>query len=199
LIEYLRIFITRVVAVGLIVLVLVSSSGLTGKMPIFSNALYFLGIVLVAVATLGRLWCSLYIAGYKTDILITQGPYSMCRNPLYFFSILGAAGIGFATETTLIPAIIVIAFSIYYPLVIKSEETKLLHLHGAEFSAYMERVPRFFPTISSFVEPDEYTVNPRVYRKHMLDAIWFVLIVGFLKVNSSLHSLDLLPTFFQIY
>ena len=39
-------------------------------------------------------WSSLYIAGRKGRELVTVGPYSTCRNPLYFFSIVGAAGMG---------------------------------------------------------------------------------------------------------
>jgi len=47
---------------------------------------------------------------------------AMCRNPLYFFSLLGALGVGLTTETLLIPFVILIAFVGYYPNVIKSEE-----------------------------------------------------------------------------
>ncbi|GIS42766.1 MAG: hypothetical protein Ct9H90mP15_08060 [Candidatus Neomarinimicrobiota bacterium] len=31
---------------------------------------------------------SLYVEGFKTKKLITEGPYSMVRNPLYFFTVL---------------------------------------------------------------------------------------------------------------
>jgi len=198
-IEHLRIIVTRIVAVLLIAVVLVSSSALKQHAPIISNTIFFCGIVLVAVATLGRLWCSLYIAGYKTHTLITKGPYSMCRNPLYFFSMLGAVGVGMTTETVLVPTFILICFSIYYPLVIRSEEAYLRQLHGAAFSDYLERVPRFFPALSHLVEPDEYIVKPVVFRKHMADVIWFIVIVGFLKVNTELHNLDILPSLFLIY
>ena len=83
----------------------VSSSAWEIKAPFFNTILFFIGIILVGIASLGRLWCSLYIAGYKTDNLVTEGPYSMCGNPLYFFSFIGALGIGFASETLLVPVI----------------------------------------------------------------------------------------------
>ena len=47
----------------------------------------FLGIV-------GRLWSTLYIGGRKSAEVVTGGPYSMTRNPLYVFSTLAAAGVG---------------------------------------------------------------------------------------------------------
>lgn len=198
-IEKLRILISRLFAVALVALILISSSALKERMPLLSTFLNFAGIAMVAVACLGRLWCSLYIAGYKTDTLVDQGPYSMCRNPLYFFSLVGAVGIGLASETLLIPAIILFAFAAYYPLVIKSEEAALLKRHGHAFKTYFEKVPRFFPRLSQLTEPDEYVVKPKVYRNHMFDAIWFILIVGFLEVIKALHALQILPTLFKIY
>jgi protein-S-isoprenylcysteine O-methyltransferase Ste14 len=72
-----------------------------------------IGLALAGIASLGRLWCSLYIAGYKTEELITEGPYSIYRNFLYFFSFLGAIGVGFASESLLIPLIIPILFTSY--------------------------------------------------------------------------------------
>lgn len=198
-IEKLRILISRLFAVALVAVILVSSSAFMEKFPFLSTLLFFAGIVLVSVACLGRLWCSLYIAGYKTDTLITQGPYSVCRNPLYFFSLVGAIGVGLATETVLIPTLIFLAFAVYYPLVIKSEEAGLLKMHGTAFSTYFQRVPRFFPRLSQFTEPDEYVVKPKVFRHHMLDAVWFVWIVGFLEIIKALHALQILPTLFKIY
>jgi protein-S-isoprenylcysteine O-methyltransferase Ste14 len=198
-VEKLRILISRLFALAMAAMLLVSSSALQEKLPLFGAFLFFVGIALVAVACIGRLWCSLYIAGYKTDTLIDQGPYSMCRNPLYFFSLLGAVGIGLTTETMLIPTIILIAFWAYYPLVIKSEERELLALHGDRFSAYRMRAPRFLPAISRLVEPEKYMVNPRVFRRHMADVIWFILIVGLLEIIKELHALNILPTLFNMY
>ena len=38
--------------------------------------------LLVAVATVGRLWCGIYVFGRKSKVLCMDGPYSICRNPL---------------------------------------------------------------------------------------------------------------------
>ena len=43
-----------------------------------------LGFILVVFGSFGRIWASLYIEGNKTKNLITAGPFSMVRNPLYF-------------------------------------------------------------------------------------------------------------------
>ena len=50
--------------------------------------LFAIGIALVGISSLGRMWCSLYIAGDKDESLMTQSPYSACRNPLYFFGMM---------------------------------------------------------------------------------------------------------------
>jgi len=158
-VEKLRIHISQIFAVLLVVLICVSRSLWEDKAPLVTTVLFLLGAVLVGIASLGRLWCSVYIAGYKTDHLVTQGPYSMCRNPLYFFSLLGALGVGFASETFLIPVLILIGFVAYYPLVIKSEEAELARLHKDEFEMYFKKVPRFSPKISYLTEPEEYIVK----------------------------------------
>ena len=198
-VEKLRIRISQIFAVVLVVLICVSSSLWEDKAPFVTTALFLLGAVLVGIASLGRLWCSVYIAGYKTDHLVTQGPYSMCRNPLYFFSLLGALGVGFASESFLIPVIILIGFAAYYPLVIKSEEAELAKLHKNEFEMYFKKVPRFFPKISYLTEPEEYIVNPVVFKRHMFSALWFIWLLGILEIIEELHELKVLPTIFNIY
>jgi len=198
-VEKLRIHVSQIFAVLLVVLICVSSSVWENKAPFVTTALFFSGAVLVGIASLGRLWCSVYIAGYKTDHLVTQGPYSMCRNPLYFFSLLGAVGIGFASENFLIPVLILIGFVAYYPIIIKSEEAELTKLHKDEFEMYLKKVPRFFPKISFLAEPEEYIVKPVIFKRHIFSALWFIWFVGILELIEELHELKVLPTIFNIY
>jgi protein-S-isoprenylcysteine O-methyltransferase Ste14 len=198
-IEKLRIHISQIFAVLLVVLICVSRSLWEDKLPLVTTVLFFLGAVLVGIASLGRLWCSVYIAGYKTDHLITQGPYSISRNPLYFFSLLGALGVGFASESFLIPVLILIGFVAYYPLVIKSEEAEMAKLHKREFEMYFKKVPRFFPKISYLTEPEEYVVKPAILKRHMFSALWFIWFTGILEIIEELHELKVLPAIFNIY
>jgi len=198
-VEKLRIHISQIFAVLLVVLICVSRSLWEDKAPFVTTVLFLLGAVLVGIASLGRLWCSVYIAGYKTDHLVTQGPYSMCRNPLYFFSLFGALGVGFASETFVIPVFILIGFVAYYPLVIKSEEAELEKLHENEFEMYSKKVPRFFPKISYLTEPEEYIVKAVILKRHMFSALWFIWFIGILEIIEELHELKVLPAIFNIY
>ena len=166
LIEKKRKILTWLLGIVLFLLVLLSESYWEQKIVV-SDILFLFGIMLVGVATIGRLWCLLYISGYKTNTLIQCGPYSACRNPLYFFSSLGGVGVGLASETLILPGIILIGFALYYPLVIRAEERKLRNLHGKDFEDYMNVTPRFFPLFRAFKEPEEYIVRPRAFRKEL--------------------------------
>jgi len=198
-IEKLRIHATQAFTVLLFLILLFTSSAWEEKSPVVTIILFFLGAVLVGIASMGRLWCSIYIAGYKTDRLIKEGPYSICRNPLYFFSFIGALGVGMATESFLIPFLIMITFTIYYPMVIKSEEAEMLKKHGKEYEAYLGLVPSFFPHISKLKEPDSYITKPIIFRKHIFSALWFVWLLGILELIEGFHELHVLPVIFRIY
>jgi len=161
--------------------------------------LFTLGGSLAAVGAFGRLWCSLYISGYKNNTLITEGPYSLCRNPLYFFSFIGALGIGLSTGNFTIPAMIIVGFSIYYPLVVSGEEARLAAIHGESFQSYRQSTPAFFLRFSSFREPGEYTVRPKIFRKDMGDAIWFIWAVCLLQLIAKLRGFHYIPILFNLY
>ena len=181
-----RLLVSRIFAVAFFLVLLAMEGAHEGTL--LSTALFLLGLMLVGVATVGRLWCSLYISGHKNTELVTAGPYSLTRNPLYFFSLLGFAGIGFASETaTLGIALAVVVFA-GYPAVIRQEEAVLQARFGADFEAYCARVPKFLPRLSGYVEPESYTVNPRLFRRTVLDVIWFVWFVGIVELVEALHE-----------
>lgn len=165
----------------------------------FSLCSVLLGCGLVGLGAIGRLWCILYIGGYKSHALVTSGPYSICRNPLYFFSLLGAVGVGLTTETMTLPAIILAMFAVYYPAVIRNEENVLRDRHGAEFDAYCKITPAFFPRWSLLREPEEWTAHPRVFRRCAFDALWFIWLVGVVEFAEGLRDANILPILAKLW
>lgn len=189
---------TKIFMALMLLTLTVSASGWEGK-GLLTTLLFLAGTVLVGIATIGRLWCSVYISGYKNDTLICLGPYSISRNPLYFFSMLGAVGLGLATETLIIPASVALAFLLLYPSVIDQEEKKLRALHGARYEEYCHKTPRFWPRWSGLEEPSVYPTHPVVFRRRLFDSLWFVWGIGILEIIEGLHESGVLPTLFRLY
>jgi protein-S-isoprenylcysteine O-methyltransferase Ste14 len=198
-IERLRIPLSRACLAAVAFLILFSDSAWDERHPMMGVSLFMVGAILVAFGSMGRLWCAVYIAGYKTHKLVTDGPYSISRNPLYFFSLIGGFGTGLATETMTIPLLVLLAFRLYYPFVIRSEEKKLREVHGEAFDAYCATVPQLFPKWKLLREPETYSVNPRVFRKHIASALWFVWILGICEVIEGLHETGLVPHWISLF
>jgi protein-S-isoprenylcysteine O-methyltransferase Ste14 len=193
-----RVLFTRLFAAAVGVLILFSGSRWEA-VELYSTTLFSAGAIMVGVATVGRVWCNLYICGRKSSELITAGPYSMCRNPLYFFSLIGAVGLGLTTETISFAVLFLVVFSIYYPFVIQAEEKRLSEIHGAEYQQYRKEIPRFIPTLKRFREPDEYVVRVKLFRRSLLDAMCFVWFIGILEIIEALHESHILPVLIKLY
>lgn len=192
-----RTAVTRKFAVLLAGLLLISDHSWpnTGLLNIFLGTL---GLVLVGLGAMGRVWASMYISGYKDDTLITEGAYSIVRNPLYFFSFIGAAGVGCATGSLVLIGLLMLGFFIYYPLTTVDEEQRLAARYGQEYIDYLHRTPRYIPNPSLFHETETYIVNTKTYRRTFLDAVWFVWIYALIQLIGKLHTAGVLPTLLRI-
>jgi protein-S-isoprenylcysteine O-methyltransferase Ste14 len=133
-----------------------------------------MGFGLLIIAALGRLWCLSYIAGIKNDMLVTEGPYSVVRNPLYIFNFIGAVGFGFAIESPIAAAALGAGFAIFYPAVVRQEEAALTQAFTERFTWYCAMTSRWLPHWSKFREPESWTISPRQFRIGLLDAMWFL-------------------------
>ena len=163
------------------------------------ESLFLLGMCLVAVGIVGRAWSLAYIAGNKNARLVTSGPYSLCRHPLYFSNLLGALGLGFATETVTIPLIIICAFALYYPFLITKEEDELKKRFGSAYDDYYVKVRRFFPSFKSFHENEYVLIAQKPFRIGVVNLGYFILLIGVLEFLEGIHRAGLLPTLFHIY
>lgn len=192
-----RIASTRILAALLLLLFLVSGNRWDDS-GLFDSILELSGFILVCISAFGRSWALLYISGYKNEKLITDGPYSVVRNPLYLFNLLGGVGLGLSAESLLIAGALVLAFALYYPAIMLAEEKKLLSRHRQDYVEYYEKTPKFIPKYSLFREPETYVINVKNYRKGFLDATVFLWIYALLQVVEKMHHLGLLPTLFKI-
>lgn len=192
-----RIMLTRVFA-GVCLFFIIFSHYSWRSGSIINYAMELSGLLFISIGMLGRLWASAYICGNKTNALITEGPYTIVRHPLYFFSFLGAIGIGLASQNLLVLGLIIIFFIIYYPFVMLYEERRLSAQYGIEYKKYMEKVPRFFPKFRQLNEPPIFPVHMKQYRKAFLDAGWFIVVYIILHIIVMLHIRSVLPILFRI-
>ena len=97
-----------------------------------------------------RWWSTLYIGGRKTSDLICEGPYSLCRNPLYLGTFLMVLSMAVFLESITLVVGMALASWIYLSTTVPVEEERLRARFGSKFDAYCQEVPRLVPRLSSF-------------------------------------------------
>lgn len=161
--------------------------------PRTHRAIQGLGLVLVLVCILGRTWCTLYIGGQKKRGLVTTGPYSVVRNPLYVFTLLGASGAG-ALSGSLSIGLMCAAFAgLVFTSVVRQEEQFLLAAFPHEFPDYMARVPRFWPRPSGWRDAEQLIVKPHLVNRTFFEASLFLLAAPLVAARALLWELGVIP------
>lgn len=196
-VEAARLPVSRLVALSVIAMLFVARP--LERPEVVEEGLRALGIVLAAAGGFGRQWCSLYIGGRKTRELVTTGPYSLCRNPLYLFSFIGAAGVALTSHSLTIFLVVTSFLWLYYPAVIRSEEVKLRAFHGDAFEQYRAITPALWPRRLKLVGEGPRQVDSALFRRHALEAVWFVWAVGVILCIEVMHKLEVLPNLFSLY
>lgn len=195
----LRLRLTRLLAITILTMFAVGAAYWEPTHPLVEKSLFAVGVILAAFGATGRAWATSYISGHKLKRLITSGPYSICRNPLYFFSTLLGIGFGFCTETFTMPVVIGVALLVLYYFQIRREEKLLLGAFGGQYNAYLSSVPRFFPTGRNYSEPEEISISPRLFKSGLFGIAFLLVLIGVLEMFEGLHQSGLLPVYFRIY
>jgi protein-S-isoprenylcysteine O-methyltransferase Ste14 len=130
-----------------------------------------IGFAVVFTGELIRFW-GVSIVGAETrttgtvggTFLITNGPFSYVRNPLYVGNMMLYVGVGIMSMA-LFPWMLLVAiawFYLQYYLIVTREEEYLAATFGGEFDAYRRNVRRFVPRLTPYrsVRPAAKTVDP---------------------------------------
>ncbi len=107
----------------------------------------FCGVGIAAVGLLVRAYAAGHLRKHKQ--LAISGPYAYTRNPLYVGSVLLAAGFSVASHSWISSGLLAAYLIVFYPVVIRREQTELKTLYGGAFDEYASRVPAFWPRLSS--------------------------------------------------
>lgn len=157
------------------------------------------GIGLIWSGIIGRLWCTLYIGGHKSDMVITDGPYSVMRNPLYFFSTVAAIGVGFQTGTIAAGLLFGVLCALAFHVVTLREEKFLSGKFGQPYAAYCASVPRFFPNPALFRDHEMMTISTKRLYHTLMDGMVFFISLPLFELAEYLQKSGVLPVLFKWY
>jgi len=187
-----RLRLTALLLLG--VLALVATTERTLATGLAGLLLQLGGLACIACAALGRVWSSIFIAGYKDSQLVRGGPYAVLRHPLYALSLLAMLGAGLTTRSVTLAAALLVVFAAIYARSARDEDRFLRSAHGEAFGRYAGEVDAFRPRWSAYAVPDVLEVRPRVLWKAFLDAGTLLGYWALLVLADALQRAALTPT-----
>lgn len=123
-----------------------------------SKKSWIMGLPFVFAGELVRLWGLMHI-GHTTrtrsicaDKLITSGPYSHCRNPLYFANFLKITGFLIISANFYYALIVILFYTAEFTTMIPYEENFLAEKFPDAHKKYRELVPIFIPSLTTSSE-----------------------------------------------
>jgi protein-S-isoprenylcysteine O-methyltransferase Ste14 len=125
----------------------------TSESANFARMAISIGAVLVFFAAAIRTWGAAYLqtdvvhdTSQHSDLLVADGPFRYVRNPLYFASLLLAAGVGVLASRSGFVFLVLANWIFVYRLIFR-EEKSLREMQGEPYLAYCRSVPRFWPSL----------------------------------------------------
>jgi protein-S-isoprenylcysteine O-methyltransferase Ste14 len=195
--QQMRRLVLAVLVIVLFLALLFGQSTFPPETPVHESIEMF-GVLLIFLGIVGRLWATLYIGGRKSSEVVTGGPYSITRNPLYVFSTVAAAGVG--AQIGSFSGIILFALLCAgaFHIVILREEKFLKEALGAPYQAYLDKVPRFFPNLSLYQEGDTGSFKPRLLLTTLLDGLVFLIALPAFELIDGAQLSGMLPVWFTL-
>jgi hypothetical protein len=144
---------------------------------------------------LSSAFSSLYIASRKIEQLVTDGPYSVMRNPLLDHRRRGrGAQLGSVVAGLAFGAL---AWAVFHVVTLR-EERLLADRYGAAFAGYTATVPRFVPNPRLWRDVPALTIIPPKILRTFADAMMFLLAVPIAEGFEQLQNIGALPILLRL-
>jgi len=179
--------------IAAVILIPAAAAALVSTSPVPSDSGLALGfdviawLLFLAGAAL-RFWATLYVGGRKRDMIVADGPYSLCRHPLYLASFLMSVSAGLFMKSPGVVGAALVAAGAYLLTTVPQEEAALARLHPRSWAEYAARVPRVVPSRRGWRTPARITVDIGSLRDEAARASRWVLLPLLAQVASHLRE-----------
>ena len=149
------------------------------------------GLIFVILGEFLRIWTVGY-AGASTRAttlgaarnLVTTGPYSYVRNPLYLGNFLLSFGICIIVNVIWLVPILILGYLLQYLPIITVEEAYLLESCGTVYQTYQEQVPRLIPQLHPYQSSSTHDFSlRRAIKSERRTITAIVFVISFLFVR----------------
>jgi protein-S-isoprenylcysteine O-methyltransferase Ste14 len=145
-----------------------------------------------------RWWATLYVGGRKSAELVTVGPYSITRNPVYVGTLLLTLSVAAFSQSAVFLLGVVVAAIVYLGLTIPVEENGLRARHGERFEAYCRQAPVFFPRFGRFHSPETIQVHTSGLRIEVVRMARWIWIPILCDLATHLRAMEWWPKLFNL-
>lgn len=146
-----------------------------------------IGAVPAVIGLVIRGWAAGTI--HKNRVLTTGGPYAYTRNPLYLGTFFMALGLGIASGSWVLLALIAILFLAIYGATMRHEARNLERWFPDDYRRYADAVPLFLPRPTAYQpaepHPTQFDIQRYVRNGEYQAAVGMA--VGFLALALKLY------------
>jgi len=179
-----------------VVIYLLFSTPAAGLSEQSLELLHSIGLVLLIVAAITRIYCLLFSAGFKNKRLLMEGPFSVVRNPLYVSSYVGIIGIALLCADPILMVAMLVFTGIYYTITVSAEERNLREKFGEDYLEYCLSTSRWLPSISNYHAPATLEIYPAHVLRGILHAMAFFLAYFAIQLLDVTRDAGVLPLSF---
>ncbi len=131
-----------------------------------------------AVGALVRIWATLWIGGRKKHTIVDDGPYRVCRNPLYLGTFAMVLGVALFLKSAVFAGGLAFVWFLYVWYVVPAEEHYMRGRFAAAYDDYCHRVPRWLPQFSLLRRNEilRPVADRGAVSREFLRMVWWVLL-----------------------
>jgi protein-S-isoprenylcysteine O-methyltransferase Ste14 len=131
-----------------------------------------------AVGALVRIWATLWIGGRKKQTVVDDGPYRVCRNPLYVGTFAMVLGVALFLKSAVFVGGVAFVWFLYAWYVVPAEERYMRGRFAAAYDDYCRRVPRWLPRFSLLRRDEIFrkVVDRGAVSREFLRMMWWILL-----------------------
>jgi protein-S-isoprenylcysteine O-methyltransferase Ste14 len=145
-----------------------------------------------ALGALVRIWATLWIGGRKKQTIVDDGPYRVCRNPLYLGTFAMVLGVALFFKSLVFAAGLAFVWFLYVWYVVPAEEHYMRGRFGSAYDDYCRRVPRWLPKLSLLRRSEifRHVVDRGAVSREFLRMIWWVALPVLAELTCRVRGID---------